>query len=251
MANTEQYTILHVYDNKNFDEDLCNELNESDYSVKSENNFNHLINAIDQNTKVIVISSIALTDSVTSFFKQIKQSKYNHIPILALVRTREHIYIKNILKLGYSDYISKDNTPNEIAKQIIDFIRKDAGNTNWISELSISIIDDDIMHSRLIQKALNKKGLICIKQYHSGEEFFKSPDKCDIYLVDIVLEEISGITVIRKIRKLYPNTFVLVISSLVEDKIITSALTSGADDFISKPINFEILFAKIIAHFKH
>ena len=78
-----------------------------------------------------------------------------------------------------------------------------------------------------------------------------SPEKFDVFIVDIVMEKISGIRVIQKIRKLYPDSLIIVVSAVADDRIITTAIEKGADDFIVKPINSKIFLAKISSMLHH
>ena len=68
-----------------------------------------------------------------------------------------------------------------------------------------------------------------------------------IFLIDIVMKKVSGIKMVQKIREYYPTSVIIVVSSVSDNRIITTALSKGANDFILKPFNPDIFLAKIFA----
>ena len=250
MPNIKKKHLLHIYEDVDFNQTLEQELEKTEYNLISETNFNKVFSILNKDIKLIIISHKALTRSMSDFFKHFKASDYNNIPLIAIVSTRENIYTKNIMKMGYNDYISMENAPKTIVTQIIDFLDKRDNGMSETKIIKVAIIDDDILHNQLVRRALENKGINDITIFKSGEEYLTYLKKCDVYLVDIVMKKISGIKVVQHIRELYPDALIVVVSSVAEDKLVTTALLKGADDFIKKPINFEIFLAKMMARIK-
>lgn len=57
----------------------------------------------------------------------------------------------------------------------------------------------------------------------------------DIVLMDLVLPGVNSLTLIQKIRKHYPHLFVVVVSSLKDEDILSEVFMMGVHDFIAKP----------------
>ncbi|MGE5399141.1 MAG: response regulator [Ignavibacteriales bacterium] len=74
----------------------------------------------------------------------------------------------------------------------------------------------------------------------SGQEY-------DLMILDIMLPFIDGVTLLKEIRKLKISTPVLLLTAKhsIEDKV--EGLDSGADDYLTKPFDFEELLARIRA----
>ena len=64
-------------------------------------------------------------------------------------------------------------------------------------------------------------------------------------LLDIMLPRLSGIEVLKDVRKRYPALPVIVTSALTEENDILTALELGADDYVTKPFSPRILVARV------
>ncbi len=57
----------------------------------------------------------------------------------------------------------------------------------------------------------------------------------DIVLMDLVLPGLNSLTLIQKIRRHYPHLFIVVVSSLKDENILSEVFMAGVHDFIAKP----------------
>ncbi len=69
----------------------------------------------------------------------------------------------------------------------------------------------------------------------------------DIIVLDIMLPDMDGFEVLRRLRDSRINTPVLILSGLTESESKVKGLGSGADDYLTKPFNKEELMARIQA----
>lgn len=71
--------------------------------------------------------------------------------------------------------------------------------------------------------------------------------KPDVVLLDIMLPEIMGLQVLHTLRQQYSmvDLPVIMVTAIDEDQRIIRALELGANDYVSKPINFPILVARL------
>ncbi len=69
----------------------------------------------------------------------------------------------------------------------------------------------------------------------------------DILLLDLLMPDLDGFEVTRRVRALTADRWlpVIVISSLQGDEHFCGALRNGADDFLVRPVNVELLDAKL------
>lgn len=111
----------------------------------------------------------------------------------------------------------------------------------------ILIVEDDKIIANSIKNNLTAWGFeVCIvKDYKNVMEEFKefSPN---LVLLDITLPFFNGYHWCKEIRKL-SNVPIIFLSSLSENLNIVMAMDLGADDYITKPFDMEILLAKIKA----
>ncbi|MFZ2025942.1 MAG: response regulator transcription factor, partial [Microgenomates group bacterium] len=74
-----------------------------------------------------------------------------------------------------------------------------------------------------------------------------STEEYDLIILDIMLPEMDGITICRKIReqKIHTPILLLTAKSQVHDKV--QGLDTGADDYLTKPFSFEEFLARVRA----
>ncbi|MDD4111965.1 MAG: response regulator transcription factor [Herbinix sp.] len=114
----------------------------------------------------------------------------------------------------------------------------------------ILIVEDNKEIGNLLRDFLKAEGYT-VQLVESGEEALAcfSAEIIRLLVLDIMLPGIDGFAVCSKIREQY-NTPIIVVSAKVgkEDKI--NGLLLGADDYIEKPYDIDILLAKIKGVFK-
>ncbi len=64
-------------------------------------------------------------------------------------------------------------------------------------------------------------------------------------ITDLVLKGYDGISVISKIKQLKISTKIIVLSALMNEEVVAKAIGAGADYFMAKPYNFNILLERM------
>ncbi|HEU0265586.1 MAG TPA: response regulator [Geobacterales bacterium] len=101
---------------------------------------------------------------------------------------------------------------------------------------SILIVDDESIIRDLCAKALPGYQ---ITQASNGEEALQlfHPYQFDCVLTDIMMPQLNGIDLLRRIKEVEPTQVVIVMTGYAEKEVILNALKADADDFITKPLN--------------
>ena len=118
------------------------------------------------------------------------------------------------------------------------------------TKIKILAVDDNVVNIKVVAQYLKKQGYEVITA-ESGEEsveLFQS-EAPDIILMDIMMSGMSGLEATAKIKALSGDKWVPVIfmSALASDEDKIKGLDVGGDDYITKPIEFSILGAKLKA----
>ena len=114
--------------------------------------------------------------------------------------------------------------------------------------MRILVVEDDLKIAQFISKGLKSSGF-AIDHASTGnqglEMAFSAP--YDTLVVDIMLPELDGISLIKKIRAKRNNIPVIILSARnrVDDRV--KGLQAGADDYLTKPFAFSELLARIQA----
>lgn len=110
----------------------------------------------------------------------------------------------------------------------------------------ILFVEDDVYLSFVTRDNLEIAGYEIILTDNGREAFdIFSENKVDICILDVMLVEMDGFTLARKIREVNKEVPILFLTakSMKEDKI--AGLKLGADDYITKPFSIEELIFKI------
>jgi len=70
----------------------------------------------------------------------------------------------------------------------------------------------------------------------------------DIVILDIMLPDLDGIEVLKRIQRISPNLPVIMITGGNNDERAKECLKSGAVDFIAKPFDFEYLRTSMLVN---
>src|SRR5437016_4973849 len=114
--------------------------------------------------------------------------------------------------------------------------------------MRVLIVEDDPRMGRLLQQGMSAEG-ISVHLEAEGEDGVASAvdGEFDVIVLDVMLPDIDGFEVCRRLREARVWTPVLMLTARkeVEDRI--AALDGGADDYLSKPFAFGELLARLRA----
>lgn len=112
--------------------------------------------------------------------------------------------------------------------------------------MRILVVEDEHKIANSIKKGLEQESY-AVDLAFSGEEGYDlaSSEGYDLLILDILLPEISGIEICKKLRSQQIHTPILMLTAKgqISDKV--EGLNAGADDYLTKPFAFEELLARI------
>jgi two-component system cell cycle response regulator CtrA len=114
--------------------------------------------------------------------------------------------------------------------------------------MRVLLIEDDTTTQQSIQMMLESTGMVvdATDLGEDGLEIGKLYDY-DIILLDIMLPDMDGFEVLRRLRDSRVETPVLILSGLTESENKVKGLSTGADDYLTKPFDKAELLARIQA----
>ena len=104
--------------------------------------------------------------------------------------------------------------------------------------MNILVLDDEAEIADLVEVFLKNEGYTIFKFYNSkaARECIDT-EQIDLALLDVMLPDTDGFTILRKIREKGLLFSVIMLTARVEDTDKITGLTLGADDYITKPFN--------------
>jgi len=112
----------------------------------------------------------------------------------------------------------------------------------------ILIVEDDELSRDLMTRRLESP-TYSLRYAADGQQALDQVtlQKPDLILLDIMLPEIMGLQVLHTLRQQYSMVElpIIMVTAIDEDQRIVRALEVGANDYITKPVNFPILMARM------
>ena len=119
-----------------------------------------------------------------------------------------------------------------------------------MKNIKILIVEDDLDMQEMMVSFMQKNGFMVIAANNADELTGKlKSQRVDLILLDVMLGDENGISICREIRETN-NIPIIIVSALSADQDRLSGFEVGADDYIVKPFNPQILLAKVKAILK-
>ncbi|WP_376877717.1 PP2C family protein-serine/threonine phosphatase [Albirhodobacter sp. R86504] len=112
------------------------------------------------------------------------------------------------------------------------------------------VVDDSRMQRRILKTLLQRAGYDVVEAASGAEALKKCTETTpDIVISDWMMPEMNGIEFCRAFREMNRDSYgyFILLTSKSEKSEIAQGLTSGADDFLSKPVNGDELRARLSA----
>jgi len=112
--------------------------------------------------------------------------------------------------------------------------------------MRILIIEDEVTLNKTLADGLKEFGYQSdVAENISDGRYFLSIRNYNLVLLDWMLPDGNGVDIIAEIKERSRKTSVIVLSARDDKESEIEALRAGADDYVKKPFDFEILLARI------
>lgn len=115
-------------------------------------------------------------------------------------------------------------------------------------QASVLVVDDNAMNRDMLSRRLERKGY-AVGVAEGGEQALDALQKrrYDIVLLDWMMPGLSGIDVLKRLREQWSAIELPVIMATAKSEAddIVEALRAEANDYVTKPLNFDVVHARI------
>lgn len=121
-----------------------------------------------------------------------------------------------------------------------------ANNINIEAGRRLLVVDDEQEFVSTLVKRLRRRGMVCATAF-TGSEAIESVrrEPFDMVLLDMKLPDIDGNEVLREIKKLRPQTQVVILTGHISARDGMESIGGGANDYLMKPVEFESLLESL------
>jgi diguanylate cyclase (GGDEF)-like protein/PAS domain S-box-containing protein len=118
----------------------------------------------------------------------------------------------------------------------------------------VLIVDDNEMNRDMLARRLERKGYqvyVAASAHELMEQI--QQNSIELVLLDIEMPEISGLEGLSKIRQLYSaiELPVIMVTARSQSEDVVKALSMGANDYLTKPVDFAVALARIGTQLSH
>ncbi|MGH9646953.1 MAG: putative bifunctional diguanylate cyclase/phosphodiesterase [Bryobacteraceae bacterium] len=122
------------------------------------------------------------------------------------------------------------------------------------SQSRLLIVDDNEMNRDMLARRLERKGY-AVKVAEGAQQLLErvQEDRIDLLLLDIEMPEISGLDALKLLRDCYTpiELPIIMVTAKNQSEDIVKALHLGANDYLTKPVDFPVALARIRTQLSH
>ena len=117
--------------------------------------------------------------------------------------------------------------------------------------MRILIIEDEVTLNKMLAEGLKEFGYQSdVTETLKDGEYYLDIRNYDLVLMDWMLPDGNSVDIIGDIKTNTPKTQVIVLSARDDNESEIEALKAGADDYIRKPFDFDVLAARLEARLR-
>jgi DNA-binding response OmpR family regulator len=110
------------------------------------------------------------------------------------------------------------------------------------------LVDDEVGYLEVLSKRLSRRGFEVTAARSGAEAIRALRDRdYDLAVVDLKMEDIDGIELLKILRQMLPGLKVIMLTGHGSERAARDGLSQGAFDYLMKPVDLELLVARIHA----
>src|SRR6185503_16040675 len=121
------------------------------------------------------------------------------------------------------------------------------------ADVTLLVVDDNAENRDMLSRRLERKGF-GVRAAAGGREALDAlaRERVDLVLLDIMMPEVSGLDVLRSLRasSVTADLPVIMVTAKTDSEDIVEALELGANDYVTKPLDFPVVLARVNAQLR-
>jgi two-component system NtrC family sensor kinase len=254
-------TVLIIDDSPTFREELKSLLESSGYAVvTAETGEDGLRAAVDVRPAVIVVDGVLPGIDGSTVIRRIRaDAVLRSTPCMLLTASEERSGELRALDAGADAYVRKEEDTQIILARVTALLRSSkapsaVGTTSsLLGPKKILTVDDSLTYLHEVATQLREEGYDVVSA-RSGEEALEllSVQSVDCILLDLVMPGLSGQETCRRIKSsaAWRDIPLIMHTALEEPGAMIEGINAGADDYIAKSSDLEVLRARVRAQLR-
>jgi two-component system, NtrC family, response regulator AtoC len=114
-----------------------------------------------------------------------------------------------------------------------------------MSHATILVVDDEQLIRWSLAERLRSEGYEVLEAENGAEALEHAQEGVDLVLLDYKLPDLDGVTILRKLKELDPDTLVILLTAYAHVETAVTAMKLGAYHFASKPFDLDAIAAMV------
>ena len=251
MMSSTNTSILVVDDEEPNRDILSRRLTKEGYAVAVANSGKEALDMLHLERYDLVLLDIMMPGiDGYEVLKRIRSEPVLHeTPVIMVTALGDESSIKRCLALGATDYVGKPFELTFLKSRISQAVHaltnlRRANDEATTCSATILVVEDDEVNRELLVRRLSKFGYTARGAANGTQALnMLSEDTYDLILLDIMMAQMDGYQTLQKIRarETLKNIPIIMVSALSDAASIARCMELGADDYIMKPYNAELL----------
>ncbi len=254
-------TVLIIDDSPTFREELRSVLESSGYSVVTAGTGEEGLRvAVDSRPAVIVVDGVLPGIDGSTVIRRIRaDAVLRSTPCILLTASEERSGELRALDAGADAYVRKEEDTGIILARVTAVLRSSGSFSAVVSTSSllgpkkILTVDDSLTYLHEVAAQLREEGYDVVPA-RSGEEALEllAVQTVDCILLDLVMPGLSGQETCRRIKGTvaWRDIPLIMHTALDEQNAMIEGINAGADDYIAKSSDLEVLRARVRAQLR-
>ena len=258
-AAAEKVTILVIDDSVTFREELRRALEQSGYAVISATSGEKGLRlAASRRPAALIVDGVMPGMDGETVIRRLRlDAALRGLPCLLLTASDEQGVELRALDAGADAFVRKEEDMDVILARFAAMLRTARTGPDAASSLAspkrILAVDDSMTYLQELGSALRDEGYDVVLA-HSGEEAIEmlAVQNVDCILLDLMMPGIGGQETCRRIKAsaVLRNTPLIMLTAVEDRQALIEGLSTGADDYIAKSNEFDVLRARIHAQIR-
>jgi putative two-component system response regulator len=109
------------------------------------------------------------------------------------------------------------------------------------------VVDDEPVVRRAVRRMLEAQGFTCLEAGSGREalDVLAGTGELPLIVSDLRMPELDGMGFLTEVRRLFPDTAVVMLSGVAETSVAVECLRQGAADFLTKPVAVAEMHARV------
>ena len=254
-------SVLIIDDSPTFREELRSALEGAGYTIiAAPTGEGGLRMAVDERPAAIIVDGMLPGIDGATFIRKIRaDAALRRTPCILLTASEEQSGEISALDAGADDYVRKGEDLGIILARLAAVIRTAGApaptrpSSSMLDPKKILAVDDSLTYLQEIALQLRQDGYDVVPA-RSGEEALEllSVQTVDCILLDLVMPGLSGQETCRRIKgaTAWRDIPLIMHTAMEEQDVMIAAMNAGADDFIAKSSDSEVLRARVRAQLR-